>query len=278
MSKETGAAEALRQAAFALGEAADALSPDDALIGEHDEFCEWALEDWAEDDCQCLGRAGLVELARIQEEAEAKRPKAREAKKTPVAKGVPANMKKAMAAAEALGFECFTFDTVLVKPATYYATTTDAHAAGSLKTPEKTFPHWFLRARHLALPTELAFEASWADGFHSARVIDPTGREMELRANYEYGAGDLKSYGYTKEYAEKVLQERTYRYNDGDTYTQTRWKMDTWGEFTVWLDSLIEVFKVDIKPLTAVRKASKKKTEEDVMHSLLNPVVDYGNL
>jgi len=180
-------------------------------------------------------------------------------------------------AAEALGFECWSVPgDPYIKPASYYASTTDAHKEGDLKTPEKEFARWRLRARHQALPTELAFDCSWADGFMGGRIIDPAGKEVELRAEYFYGAGQAKNFGYTPEYAEKVGQERTYRYNDGETMTVTRWEVKTFEELTLWIDDLITLLKVDYEPITTKRKPSKKKTEEDIMHELLNPVVDYG--
>lgn len=270
---ETGAAEALRQAAYALGEAADALEPQEI----HDEHCEWGLEEWCEDECQCLARAGYAEIERIK--AEAPKPKARATPKTPKATGPRehTSAKKVRLAAEALGFEVWSLPSeTYVKPATYYATTSDAHKEGDLKTPEKEFPRWMIRGRHKAIPDELAFDASWADGFMGGRVIDPAGKEVELRAEYFYGAGQVKNLGYTNEYAEKVGQERTARYNDGGTMTITRWRVTTFAEFTTWIDDLIDLLRVDYPKISTKRKTSQKKTEEDVMHELLNPVVDYS--
>lgn len=267
---ETGAAEALRQAAYALGNAADALDGD--LLAQHDEHCEWNLDEWYEDDCQCLGRAGQVELARIQEEAKAKTPKARATPKTPSAPREHSSAKKFRLAAEACGFEVWSIPGgAYVKPATYYATTSDAHKEGDLKAAEKEFPRWVLKGRHKAVPDELAFEASWADGFMGARLIDPTGKDIELRANYYYSAGQAKNLGYTSQYAEKVGQERTYRYNDGGTYSVNRWRATTFEEFTLWIDSIIDALRVDYKHITTVRKAKAAKSEEDIMYELLNP-------
>lgn len=203
--------------------------------------------------------------------------KARAVKKTPSGPREHVSAKKVRLAAEALGFEVWSVPgEPYIKPATYYATTSDAHKEGDLKAPEKEFPRWRLRGRHLAIPDELAFDASWADGFMGGRIIDPAGKEVELRANYFYGAGQVKNFGYTNEYAEKVGQERDYRYNDGETTTLTRWKVETFAEFTEWIDDLLDLLKVNYPKITAKRAPSKKKTEEDVMHELLNPKIDYS--
>lgn len=255
----------------------DEFAAEMAGLDQHDEFCEWALEDWAEDDCQCLGRAGLVELERIQREAEAKRPKTRAVAKTPTIPREHTSAKKVRLAAEALGFEVWSLPgDPYIKPASYYATTTDAHKEGDLKAAEKEFARWRLRGRHRAIPDQLAFDASWADGFMGGRIIDPAGKEVELRADYFYGPGQVKNFGYTKEYAEKVGQERTYRYNDGETMIVTRWEVKTFAEFTEWIDDLIDLLKVDYPKITAKRKPSQKKTEEGIMLELLNPKIDYS--
>ena len=268
MSTETGSAELVRQEQFAAE-----MSGLDA----HDEFCEFGLEDWEEDDCQCLGRAGLVELARIQKEAEAKRPKSRAVAKTPTIKGEHSSAKRVRLAAEALGFEVWSVEGgIYTKPAVYYASTTDKYKEGDLRSPEKDFRRWRLRGRHKALPTQLAFDASWADGFMGGRIMDPAGKEIELRADYFYGAGEIKDYRYTNAYAEKVGQERNYLYNDGEAMVVDRWKVKTFGEFTEWIDDLIDLLKVDYPKITTKRAPSKKKTEEDVMHELLNPTIDYS--
>lgn len=248
-----------------------------AASDQHDEFCEWALEDWAEDDCQCLGRAGLVELARIQEEAKPKRaPKARAVAKTPSGPKEHTSAKKVRLAAEALGFEVWSVPgEPYIKAATYYASTTDNYSEGDLKTPEKEFARWRLRGRHKSIPKELAFDCSWADGFMGGRIMDPGGKEIFPTVSYHYGAGEIKNYGYTKEYAEKVGQERTARYANG-SWTVDRWPVKTFAELTSWIDDLIDLLKVDYKKISTVRKPSVKKTEEGIMHELLNPVVDYS--
>lgn len=193
----------------------------------------------------------------------------------------PPNAKKARTAAEALGFEVFTFEANVHKDATLWVgdgvdTRGVAHKDGDIRYPEKDIDGWFLRARHMALPDELAFEIVYADGFHTARVIDPVGKETELCADYSYGKKEGENYGYTPEYVEKVLQERTHRYNDGETYNITKWRMATWGEFAKWIDDMIDVFKVDHPHISTKRKPKVAQTEEDVMHALLNPVIDYS--
>lgn len=184
--------------------------------------------------------------------------------------------KKVRLAAEALGFEVWSVPGELyVKPATYYASTTDSHKEGDLKTAEKEFDRWRIRGRHKAIPDELAFDASWADGFMGGRIIDPAGKEVGTSINYYYGPGQIKNFGYTKEYAEKVGQERTARYS-AERWTVTRWKVATFSELTEWIDDLIDLLKVDYPKITAKRKPSQKKTEEGVMRELLNPVIDYS--
>ncbi|AXC37920.1 hypothetical protein SEA_JACKO_62 [Microbacterium phage Jacko] len=239
------------------------VQSDADLLGEHDDACEWGLEEWDKDDCLCAERAA--------------KPKARGTSKTPRIPGEHASAKKVRLAAEALGFECWSVQgDVYVKPATYYATTTDAYKEGDLKTPEKEFKRWRLRGRHLALPNELAFDCSWADGFMGGKLIDPAGKAIELRANYYYSPGQVKNLGYTSEYAEKVGQERTFRYNDGEEMIVTRWRIETYGELTAWIDDLIDLLKVDYPKITTKRKPKPVKTEEDIMHELLNPKEDYG--
>lgn len=202
--------------------------------------------------------------------------KARGKAKAPTIPGEHSSAKKVRLAAEALGFEVWSVPgETYVKPAEYYANTTDRYKEGDLKTPEKEFARWRLRGRHKAVPDELAFDCSWANGFMGGRLIDPAGKEVELRANYEYGPSGLKAYGYTKEYAEKALQERNYRYNDGETMLLTRWRIDTFGELTAWIDGLIDALRVDYPHISTKRKA-KPSTEEDIMHELLNPTIDYS--
>lgn len=190
----------------------------------------------------------------------------------------PANAKKTRSAAEALGFEVFTENRMIHKPATLRKTATDEHAAGSVLYEAKDIETHYMNARHMALPTGLAFQAVWGDGF-SGRIVDESGgKEVELKAEYYYSPGQAKNLGYTKEYAEKVGQERTFRYNDGGMHVITRWKVAAWGEFSAWIDGMIDALRVDHPKISTVRKPKKKKTEEDIMHELLNPVVDYGSL
>lgn len=266
MSQETGSTELALQADFAAE--MEGLDP-------HDEFCEWGLEEWHEDECQCLARAWVAEMAKEQ----AKKPKSRARAKTPTVSTGPkehTSAKKVRLAAEALGFEVWSVPgDVYVKPATYYASTTDSYKEGDLKTAEKEFSRWRIRGRHKAIPDELAFDASWADGFMGGRIIDPAGKEMVSKISYYYGPGQIKNFGYTKEYAEKVGQERTARYG-GDTWTVTRWKVDTFAELTEWIDDLIDLLKVDYPKITTKRKVSVKKTEEGIMRELLNPTIDYS--
>lgn len=275
MSDE-GAAEALRQAASALGEAADAIAPN--WKDDHDEFCEWGLDEYYEDDCHCLGRriSPSLEEAKAKEEAKKEaRAKARATAKTPKGPREHVSAKRVRLAAEALGFECWSVPgDPYVKPASYYASTTDNYKEGDLKSAEKEFPRWRLRGRHLAIPDELAFDCSWADGFMGGRIIDPAGKEVELRANYHYSPSQAKNLGYTTAYAEKVGQERTARYNDGGTSIRTRWEVKTFEELTLWIDDLIKLLKVDYEPITTKKRVSKKKTEEEVMQILLNPKVE----
>ncbi|QAU07391.1 hypothetical protein SEA_ALLEB_59 [Microbacterium phage Alleb] len=203
--------------------------------------------------------------------------KTRGASKTPKGPREHTSAKKVRLAAEALGFEVWSVPgEPYIKPATYYASTTDSYKEGDLKTPEKEFARWRLRGRHKALPDELAFDASWADGFMGGRIIDPAGKEVELRANYFYSPGQVKTFGYTNEHAEKVGQERNYLYNDGGTMNVTRWEVKTFAEFTEWIDDLIDLLRVDYPKITTKRAPSKKKTEEDVMRELLNPKIDYS--
>lgn len=205
---------------------------------------------------------------------EANGAKAREAQKTP--QRVPSNAKKARSAAEALGFECFTENRMIHKPAVLRKKATDEHPAGSVLYPAKDIDTHYLQGRHMALPTGLAFQAVWGDGF-SGRIVDESGgKPVELKADYFYGPGARDAYGYTPEYVEKVGQERTYRYNDGEVHYVSRWRVESWGEFTAWIDGLIDALKVDHPHISTKRKPKKKKTEEDIMYELLNPKVDYG--
>ena len=199
--------------------------------------------------------------------------KAREKAKTP---RVPPNAKKARSAAEALGFEVFTENRMVHKPATLRKTATDEHAAGSVLYAAKDIDTHFMNARHRALPTGLAFQAIWGDGF-SGRIIDQSGgKEVELKTDYYMTKKHAESLGYTVEQAEKFGQERSFRYNDGGTHVIDRWKVDTWGEFTAWIDGMIDALRVDHPKISTVRKPPKKKTEEDIMYELLNPVTDFS--
>lgn len=200
-------------------------------------------------------------------------PKAREVSKTPK---IPANAKKARKAAEALGFEVFTENRMIHKPATLRKKATEQHAAGSVLHAAKDIDTHFMNARHMALPEGLAFQAIWGDGF-SGRIVDKSGgKEVELRGNYYMTKTHAEGLGYTVEQAEKFGQERDYRYNDGGTYIIDRWKVSAWGEFTEWIDGLIDALHVDTPKISTVRKAPKKKTEEDIMHELLNPKIDFS--
>lgn len=203
--------------------------------------------------------------------------KTRAAAKTPKGPREHPSAKKIRLAAEALGFEVWSVPgEVYHKPATLYVETKGNNVAGTVRYPAKDFDRWRIRGRHMALPTQLAFDASWADGFMGGRIMDPAGKEVELKADYSYTQKEADNYGYPPEHAEKVLQERTYRYNDGETMTVDRWKIYTFGEFTEWIDDLIDLLKVDYPKITTKRAPSKKKTEEDVMHELLNPTIDYS--
>lgn len=192
---------------------------------------------------------------------------------------IPSNAKKARSAAEALGFEVFTENRMIHKPATLRKKATDEHAAGTVMYAAKDIDTHFMNARHLALPKGLAFQAIWGDGF-SGRIVDESGgKAVALEANYYYTKGKADDFGYTMAYAEKAGQERTARYNDGEERYISRWKVESWGEFSRWIDGMIDVLKVDHPHISTKKKApSQKKTEEAIMHELLNPVVDYGAL
>lgn len=203
--------------------------------------------------------------------------KTRAKAKTPTIPGEHASAKKVRLAAEALGFEVWSqAGDIYHKPEVLYAETKGNNVAGTVRYPAKDFKRWRLRGRHKALPDQLAFDASWADGFMGGRIIDPAGKEFPPRTDYSYTADEAKTYGYTPEHAEKMFQERVYRYNNdgGDIDIRTRWKVATFGEFTLWIDDLIDLLRVDYPKITTKKKAAK--TEEDVMHELLNPVVDYS--
>lgn len=191
---------------------------------------------------------------------------------------IPANAKKARSAAEALGFEVFTENRMVHKPATLYTSSSDNYSIGDVRYPAKDIDAHFMNARHLALPTGLAFQAIWGDGF-SGRIVDESGgKGVELKSDYYYGKKEAANYGYLPEYAEKVGQERTFRYNDGEIFYVSRWRVETWGEFAKWIDDMIDVLRVDHPHISTKRKPKAEKTEEDVMHELLNPKVDYGEI
>lgn len=209
-------------------------------------------------------------------ESAGKTPKTRATPKTPKGPRIPPNAKKARSAAEALGFEVFTENRMIHKPATLRKTATDEHAAGSVLYAAKDIDTHFMNARHIALPKGLAFQAIWGDGF-AGRIIDQSGgKAVELKANYYYTKGKADEFGYTMQHAEEMGQERTARYNDGEVHYVDRWKVDNWSEFARWIDGMIDVLKVDHPHISQKPRTSKKKTEEAIMHELLNPVVDYG--
>lgn len=155
----------------------------------------------------------------------------------------PANAKKVRLCAEALGFECWNWEGVHVKPATFWASTGNGHNAGDVRVPEQEVSSWHLRARHPQLPTRLAFDAMWAGGFMGARVIDYIGKPVELRADYSYTATEAKSMGYTPLYAGALTDRRDREYNDGEMYLVHNYKIGTWAAFTLWFDDMIDLTK-----------------------------------
>ena len=198
--------------------------------------------------------------------------KAREKPKTP---RVPPNAKKMRSAAEALGFECFAENRMIHKPATLRKAATDQHAAGSVLYAAKDVDTHFLQGRHLALPSGLAFQAVWGATF-SGRIVDESGgKEKLLYVDYYYSKGAQDDFGYTPQQAESLGQGRDYRYNDGETYTVSRWKVDSWAEMAKWVDDMIDVLRVD-HPHISAKPKKKKDTEEEIMHELLNPKIDFS--
>lgn len=171
----------------------------------------------------------------------------------------PANAKKVRLAAEACGFETFTFERNIVKPEVLYAATTDNYAEGDVRSPEKILDGWYLRARHLKAPDRLAFEAVWAGGFHGARVVDPVGLPKELRVDYSYGVKEAQGFGYSKEYVAETSARRDAEYNDGYTIVKHKYPIATWGGLTQWIDDLIDLLKVDYPKISAKPKAPKKQ-------------------
>lgn len=171
----------------------------------------------------------------------------------------PANAKKVRLAAEALGFEVFTFEATVLKPAVLWASTADGHNEGDERSPEKVLDGWFLRARHKQVPDRLAFEAIWAGGFKGVRVVDIVGKPVELYVDYSYGAAELKAYGYTREYADKKTALRDLEYNTGEIFVKHKYRIGSWSEFTGWFDELIDLFKSPQAKISPKPRAPKKE-------------------
>lgn len=133
----------------------------------------------------------------------------------------------------------------------------------------------FLQGRHLALPNGLAFQAVWGATF-SGRIVDESGgKEKPLYVDYYYSKGAQDDFGYTPQQAEALGQGRDYRYNDGETYTVSRWKVESWAEMAKWIDDMIDVLRVD-HPHISAKPKKKKDAEEEIMHELLNPKIDFS--
>lgn len=175
----------------------------------------------------------------------------------------PANANKIRLAAEAMGFECFTGESKVVKPAVLWASTKDGHNVGDVRTPEKTINAWILNARHKQAPTTLAFQVIYAGGFYQARVIDPIGKPIELYVDYSYGVKEAQSYGYLKEYVEEVSARRDADYNDGEIWLKRNYAMETAGDLFRWIDELLDLFKSDHPKVSP--KPREKKPERTLM-------------
>lgn len=99
--------------------------------------------------------------------------------------------------------------------------------------------------------------------FVDAKVFDPIGIVENLEANYYYGIGEIKNYGYLKPVAEALGQERSARYNDGAQWRHNIAEFTTSGELNAWLDEWLEALKIDHKKQSAVRKS--KPTDIDLL-------------
>ena len=176
----------------------------------------------------------------------------------------PATCKKVRLAAEAMGFHVDASVRDYVKAATYYVGTTDEHGEGDVKTPEKPVQEHRLIAHRKDL--RLAFDATFAPGFESVRVLDPVGKPTELFADYSYGPKEAKSLGMLPEHAAAITARRDEEYNVGAEYLVHEWHMKTAGEFYMWLDDWLNLFAPDYKKLTPVKKP--KATEGQLLEGM----------
>lgn len=99
--------------------------------------------------------------------------------------------------------------------------------------------------------------------FVSARVHDPVGIVENLEANYYYNKAEIKQQGLLPDYAEKLGQERSARYNDGAQYRKMIADFHTAGEVNEWLDDWLETLSIDHKRQSAKKK--ERPTEADLL-------------
>jgi hypothetical protein len=75
--------------------------------------------------------------------------------------------------------------------------------------------------------------------FQCARILDPLGVPVELRADYSYGKDERKAYGLSIAAAQELQYRREGEYNDGKMYLEKRPMFTTATPFNTWLEDWV---------------------------------------
>lgn len=173
---------------------------------------------------------------------------------------VPTAAKKVISAAESMGFTVETREFAYRTPETHYATTTDSHKEGDIKTPAKEVPG--LQVIGYRTEARLGFDATYAGGFKTARILDPVGTFRELAADYSYGPKAAGQYGYSVDHAAKLTARRNAEYNDGAQLRVYEWYAGNATDFYAWIDEWLKMLKSEHPPISAKPRTPRKTKEE----------------
>lgn len=173
---------------------------------------------------------------------------------------LPAAAKKVISAAESMGFTVTSEPFEFIKDAVLWKSTGDGHNEGDVRTPEQRLEGWHVVGYRT--DSRLAFEAFYAGGFHSARVLDPVGRYRELYVDYSYSEKAAKDFGYGVPHAAKLSARRDRDYNDGEQIRQFDWRYSAANEFYAWIDEWLKLLKSEHPPISPKPRAPRKTKAE----------------
>lgn len=152
---------------------------------------------------------------------------------------LPPSARNVAAWAEIAGMEVRQAKSVVKYPPVLYVSSSDSHAIGEVRTPEKEKTHYWVQARLIKNNQKVvSFAAHWTDNsFTEALTYDVVGTPKELY--FEYG-----------------IPRQNHLYNDATYYNRHHNLLTKDGDFKTWIADWAGILGVE--PLTIRKKKAPK--------------------